>query len=109
MNITDVDDKIILRARQQYFLSRFKAEHAIIDAKVLSTTITAFNAYIKKNLPLIPEATTPETFSAASIKEYQAIKDGNSLAGDGTPPGDKEAKIKMHLRTSESAANLISQ
>jgi cysteinyl-tRNA synthetase len=109
MNITDVDDKIILRARQRYFLSRFKAEHAIIDAKVLSTTLTAFNAYIKKNLPLVPEPTTPETFSAASIKEYQAIKDGNSLAGDGTPPGDKEAKIKMHLRTSESAANVISQ
>lgn len=28
MNMTDIDDKIILRGRQQYLLARFKQEHA---------------------------------------------------------------------------------
>jgi cysteinyl-tRNA synthetase len=109
MNITDVDDKIILRARQQHFLAQFRAKHPAIDSDLLSTTLTAFNAYIKKNLPLVPEGTTTDTFATASSKAYQTVKDGGSLAGDGTPPGDKEAKIKMHLRTTEGAASTICQ
>jgi cysteinyl-tRNA synthetase len=31
MNTTDIDDKIILEARRQYLLARFKQEHAAED------------------------------------------------------------------------------
>jgi cysteinyl-tRNA synthetase len=106
MNITDVDDKIILRGRQQHFFAQFTKKHPRPDESVLAEAQTAFTAYLKKNLPLLPEKISPETYVAASAV-YQAVKDGKSLASDGTPPGDAEAKLKMHLRTAETAAEAL--
>lgn len=108
MNITDVDDKIILRGRQQHFFAQFQAKHPEADQEVINTAETAFEAYIKKNLPLLPDGTQPASFAEAA-RAYQGVKDGKSLAGDGTPPGDKEAKLKMHLRTAEIAATALQQ
>jgi cysteinyl-tRNA synthetase len=109
MNITDVDDKIILRARQQHFLSQFKAKHPTVDEQVISTTRTAFDAYIRKNLPLVSEDISANNFTSEATRAYQHVQDGKSLACDGSPPGDKEAKIKMHLKTSERAALALKQ
>src|ERR1700760_1037026 len=107
MNITDVDDKIILRARQQYLLANFTAKNPKINESVINDTLTAFKFYIGKNLLLLPVDTTPETYSDEAKKAYQGVRDGKSLAGDGSPPGDKEAKIKMHLRSSDAAAEML--
>lgn len=104
MNITDVDDKIILAARQQHLLARWLAKHKEVDSDVRDTTTSAFDAYTKKNLPLLDSETTPETFAQRSEKAYGHVLQGQSLGNDGSPPGDKEAKIKMHLNTARSAA-----
>ena len=104
MNITDVDDKIILAARQQHLLARWLEKHKEVDSDVRDTTQKAFDAYRKKNLPLLDSETTPETFAQESEKAYGHVLQGQSVAKDGTPPGDKEAKIKMHLNTTRSAA-----
>jgi cysteinyl-tRNA synthetase len=100
-----VDDKIILRGRQQYLLANFKSEHKSLDENLRSTTITAFAAYLTKNLPLIQTA-TPADFSASSKAAYQHVLDGKALEGDG-PATDKEAKIKMHVRTATSASTAL--
>ncbi|TVY65506.1 Cysteine--tRNA ligase [Lachnellula suecica] len=72
MNTTDIDDKIILRGRQQYLLARFKQEHAAEDESVsdsvLAAAKAAFRHYIGKNLPFLPSDTSPETFSDAMDK-----------------------------------------
>lgn len=104
MNITDVDDKIILRGRQQHFFEEYTKENPIPNETVLAEAQTAFNKYLKKNLPLLPEKITPDSYSAAA-EVYQAVKDGKSL--DGKPPGDAEAKLKMHLRTAQTAADAL--
>ena len=104
MNITDVDDKIILAARQQHLLARWLAEHKEVDSDVQDTTKKAFDAYTKKNLPLLDPETKSETFVQESEKAYGHVLQGQSVEKDGTPPGDKEAKIKMHLNTARSAA-----
>ncbi|KAH8910068.1 hypothetical protein BR93DRAFT_943882 [Coniochaeta sp. PMI_546] len=91
MNITDVDDKIILRARQQHFFEKLKKEHGgdgAPSAAALETTRAAFQQYLRNRLPLLPADVTPETYGASV-------------------PGDKEAKLKMHLKAAAAAAEAL--
>ncbi|KAK3082572.1 cysteinyl-tRNA synthetase, partial [Teratosphaeriaceae sp. CCFEE 6253] len=63
MNITDVDDKIILAARQQYLLSQWLVKHPAVHDDMRDTTKKAFQAYVAKNLPLAPCDSTHESWS----------------------------------------------
>jgi cysteinyl-tRNA synthetase len=105
-NITDVDDKIILRGRQQHILAQYKAENPTISDDVAATTIAAFNAYITKNLPLLSAELAPEDFNKESAEKYANVIAGKSVDGTAAP-GDKEAKIKMHLKTVGTAATAL--
>ncbi|KAF2646882.1 hypothetical protein P280DRAFT_465034 [Massarina eburnea CBS 473.64] len=105
-NITDVDDKIILRGRQQHLLAQFKSQNPTVSQEVRDTTVKAFDAYIKKNLPLLSPDLKPEDFNKESTENYAAVIAGKALEGSG-PPTDKEAKIKMHLKTSGTAATSL--
>ncbi|EOA84389.1 uncharacterized protein SETTUDRAFT_164547 [Exserohilum turcica Et28A] len=105
-NITDVDDKIILRGRQQHLLAKFKADNPTVTEEVINTTVKAFDAYIKKNLPLLSEDVTIGNFNDESAQKYANVIQGKSVDGAG-PAGDKEAKIKMHLRTAGTAATSL--
>ena len=102
MNITDVDDKIILRARQRHLLEKFKEEHASLDDSVLEAAKTALGLYVSKNLSLLPHNLQPHDYAAELKRAYGEVIAGRSLAGDGSPAGDKEAKIKMHIRATEA-------
>ncbi|KAF2140151.1 uncharacterized protein K452DRAFT_288920 [Aplosporella prunicola CBS 121167] len=106
MNITDVDDKIILRGRQQHLLAQFAEKHADLDADVLDTAKKAFEAYVKKNLPLLPADLQLTSFADESNKAYGHVLEGKALEGDAAP-GDKEAKVKMHLKTASAAAQAL--
>ncbi|TKA83564.1 hypothetical protein B0A55_00379 [Friedmanniomyces simplex] len=108
MNITDVDDKIILTARQQHLLSQWLAKRASVDSDTRDTTTKAFRAYVERNLPLVASETAPEAWYHLANDAYGHVLNGQSAANDGSPPGDKEAKIKMHLRTAGSAAEVLS-
>ncbi|KAF2455566.1 tRNA synthetases class I (C) catalytic domain-containing protein [Lineolata rhizophorae] len=107
MNITDIDDKIILRGRQQHLLSQFKEKHPKLDGEVYDAVTKAFEAYIRKNLPLLPESTTPESYPAESKNAYGRVLAGKALESDDGKPGDKEAKIKMHLKTCDTASKAL--
>lgn len=107
MNITDVDDKIILAARQQHLLAEWLAKHKEVDQDVQDTTNKALAAYLQKNLPLIPSETTPEAYTKEAERAYGHVLKGKSVSNDSTPPGDKEAKVKMHLNTTRSATEAL--
>ena len=110
MNITDVDDKIILAARQQYLLAQWLSKHTAVDEEVRNTTTQAFKAYRRKNLPLLgqdEEESVVSNYGAESERAYGHVLKGKSVANDETPPGDKEAKIKMHLNTARGAAEAL--
>jgi cysteinyl-tRNA synthetase len=111
MNITDIDDKIILRGRQRHLLAEFKEKHSAnesegIPSSVLDTAQSAFQYYARKNLPLLPQDTTPETYSKGVDKAYRRVLDGQALEGTDAP-GDKEAKLQVHLRTTAAAAEAL--
>jgi cysteinyl-tRNA synthetase len=105
-NITDVDDKIILRGRQQYLLADFRAKNPTVTDDLVNTTIKAFDAYVKKNLPLLSADVNIGTFNEESAKQYANVIQGKSVDGVGLA-GDKEAKIKMHLKTAGTAATAL--
>nr|POE87546.1 cysteine--trna ligase [Quercus suber] len=106
LNITDVDDKIILAARQQYLLSRWLETHKTVDDEVQETTKRAFAAYVNKNLSLSGDDVTAENFAERIHQVYGHVLEGQSLEKNG-PPGDKEAKIKMHINTSRAATQAL--
>ncbi|KAL2866251.1 cysteine--tRNA ligase [Aspergillus lucknowensis] len=108
MNITDVDDKIILRARQQHLFSRFVTAHPTIDEEVLDIVKKAYAAYLKKNLPLLSPGLPPSQYPNEAEKTYATILNGGPLPGN-EKAGDDEAKVKMHIKTVLSAANVITE
>ncbi|CAG8187055.1 unnamed protein product [Penicillium salamii] len=108
MNITDVDDKIILRARQQHLFNEFVATSPTVTPEVLDTVKLAFAAYLKKNLPLLDSALAPSQYQKEVEKTYATILNGGALAGN-EKAGDDEAKVKMHIKTAASAAKVIAQ
>jgi cysteinyl-tRNA synthetase len=108
MNTTDVDDKIILRARQKHFYDQYKEAHRYIDNTVRAVAEEAWSYYVLKNLKRLDKNTvlSPQTFDALIESQYRDILDGGSLE-PGQKPGDSEAKIKMHIRTSKAAAGAL--
>ncbi|EEA24332.1 hypothetical protein EYB25_004536 [Talaromyces marneffei] len=108
MNITDVDDKIILRGRQQYLFNKFVSAHPTIDATVLDTAKAAYKAYLTKNLRLLDPELPPSKYQAEVEKVYATVLNGGPLPGN-EKPGDDEAKTKMHIKTLASAAKAIAE
>ncbi|KAB5558375.1 tRNA synthetases class I (C) catalytic domain-containing protein [Coniochaeta sp. 2T2.1] len=109
MNITDVDDKIILRARQQHFFEKLKKQEGgegAPSAAALEITRAAFQQHLAKRLPLLPKDVTPETYAAAAAEHYKRVFAGEALV-EGETPGDKEAKLKMHLKAAAAAAEAL--
>ncbi|KAM3421355.1 hypothetical protein BST61_g1752 [Cercospora zeina] len=105
MNITDVDDKIILEGRKRYLLEQFLENHDAVDEEVRRVTREAYEAYVEKQLPLLKDS-KPSTFLQVEKKAYGHVLSGKALEGDG-PPGDREAKVKMHLDTMRAAAEVL--
>lgn len=50
MNITDIDDKIIVRARQNYLFSQFRNSATALSADLLSQVSEAWGSYIRENV-----------------------------------------------------------
>ncbi|KAJ8292789.1 Cysteine--tRNA ligase [Rhodotorula toruloides] len=70
MNITDVDDKIIIRARQSHLLKKYLAELASsstpLSSRVLQEVSTAWTAYFAKAFAAsLPSPVAGEDFAAA--------------------------------------------
>lgn len=110
MNITDVDDKIILRGRQRHLYDEYKAAHRYITDDVRRDALTAWIVYIQKNLKRIKSNSppAPEFFDLEINKTYGDILAGGSLQ-PGTKPGDAEAKIRMHINTTKAAARALTE
>ncbi|KAJ2701179.1 cysteinyl-tRNA synthetase [Coemansia sp. IMI 209128] len=50
MNVTDIDDKIIVRARHKHLVSEYKSQIAGLDAKTLQDVETAFHDFVGTKL-----------------------------------------------------------
>ncbi|OAA80542.1 Cysteinyl-tRNA synthetase, class Ia [Akanthomyces lecanii RCEF 1005] len=108
MNITDIDDKIIIKARRQRLLDVEKKKHYSAD-ELKQLGLRAFVAYAEKNLPLLLETEAKlneSNYPAARDKAYAKVLAGGTLTGEGKP-SDAEAKVKMHLSNMNVASEAI--
>lgn len=108
MNITDVDDKIILAARKRHLYRQYQQKHRYIDQEVLDDVLRAWRVFLKKKLPRIPREppVQPEDFSAVVVRIYQDVINGQALDGT-SKPGDKEAKVKMYIKDAQNTARAL--
>ena len=95
-----------VRARQQYLLRLFKEQRLEAASDVTGTRLAALEAYLTKNLPRITHGTTPENVESEIVRHYSAVLSGQPL-DPGIPPGDKEAKVKMHIKTARGASSAV--
>ncbi|KAF2971814.1 hypothetical protein GQX73_g1714 [Xylaria multiplex] len=109
MNFTDIDDKIILRARRQRLLE-IEKKKKYTDAELTELGIAAFRAYAKSNLPKLLEGDGApldlQNYIPRRDAAYGQVLAGGTLTGDGRP-GDDEAKLKMHISNMTTAVIAI--
>ena len=87
-NVTDVDDKIILRARQRHLLNAYKARRLQGVPEEDDILAKSLQAYVKKNLPKVPQHLKSRNYS-----DYYV--------------GESDPKTLMHLRTASKAAEAL--
>ncbi|CAG9970651.1 unnamed protein product [Clonostachys byssicola] len=105
MNITDVDDKIILKSRHLHlgekFLNELKSqEGSKAKADALNVAKEGLRFYIAKNLPLLSSDTSPENYDVEVKKAYSNIVDQEVTE-------EQDAKLKMHIRNGQQAAGAL--
>ncbi|WFD27467.1 cysteine--tRNA ligase [Malassezia nana] len=77
MNVTDIDDKIIMRARQEYLLKQFRAQYAELSPALLQFVQEAWTAYFGHTLaPLAPPAPPLEAAADPATAERQRRGEG---------------------------------
>lgn len=108
MNITDVDDKIILRARQKYLYDLYKANHRYITDEVRQDVYKSWLRYLQKNLPIVrqEQGLSLDQYATEINKGYGHVLRGEALV-PGEKPGDAEAKIKMHINTANNVVRAL--
>ncbi|KAG0655612.1 hypothetical protein C6P46_000780 [Rhodotorula mucilaginosa] len=79
MNITDVDDKIIVRGRQSHLLQRYTAEctsspDGPTASRVIAETSTAWAAYVNKYIAKLPAGQTQEDDFATAEAAWKRIQ-----------------------------------
>ncbi|CDK28060.1 unnamed protein product [Kuraishia capsulata CBS 1993] len=50
-NVTDIDDKIIIKGRHEYLFQQFSSSHTEIDSELVSEARESWTSYVQKNLP----------------------------------------------------------
>ncbi|KAL8997808.1 MAG: hypothetical protein Q9169_002978 [Polycauliona sp. 2 TL-2023] len=107
MNVTDVDDKIILRARQHHLFDEFiDPKRRRGTATVEQASFAAFESYLAKNLKSIPQNTSPKDLSSHIDQYYGDVINGKALKS-GTISKDEEDKTRMRIKTARIAADGI--
>lgn len=96
----------IVRARQQHLLQLHKQGRLEAASDVTGIRLAALQAYLNKNLPRISQSAPPENVESEIATHYSAVLSGHPL-DPGTIPGDREAKVKMHIKTARGASIAI--
>ncbi|KAL8742645.1 MAG: hypothetical protein Q9190_004902 [Brigantiaea leucoxantha] len=106
MNITDVDDKIIVRGRQQHLFHEYRIKQQRESKEMVTADCdAAIKVYLSKNLPLVDHDLNLEDLLQEIQSKYALAEKGGAL--DAKASGDKEAKIKMHIKTALAASKAI--
>eukprot|EP00946_MAST-07B_sp_MAST-7B-sp1_P002233 g2233.t1 len=107
MNITDIDDKIILRGRQLHLRQKYMREHPNLDAGVIADLTEAQTAAVAKaegKLSDLGEAKTEEDKSMATLlqKQLDAAKALLAEIVSTSPEGGESVRDALFAKTVDS-------
>ncbi|KAK9480050.1 tRNA synthetases class I (C) catalytic domain-containing protein [Lipomyces japonicus] len=94
-NVTDIDDKIIVRARQNYLFEQYQAENPEINSQVLTKLTNAWKSLGRQKIPDAPYDTTIEEF----------LKWSESL--EATKQAAENPKFNLHLKSLKTIGSTI--
>ncbi|KAJ8099768.1 tRNA synthetases class I (C) catalytic domain-containing protein [Lipomyces tetrasporus] len=94
-NVTDIDDKIIIRARQNYLYGRYVEQNPTLTQAVLDNITASWKLYAETNLPAAP-ASSPAAFAEWASKV------------DVLTEAKENPKFSMHFSALKSAHGAIS-
>jgi cysteinyl-tRNA synthetase len=104
MNVTDIDDKIILRSRYHYLGTRLQKEiESMEKTKAVTEAISigraAIKHYLSTHLPLLPSDIALEAYSVEAKRQYHDVLNGEQT--------DQTAKLEMHMKNCQSAIDAL--
>lgn len=95
MNITDIDDKIIVGARRDHLIKEFTKQHPSISQSLVSKATDAWAHYIKSCF-------SQYTHGLEGWEVFVAKVEGGEIQ-----PLKSDQKFALHLKTSKAAKNAI--
>ncbi|KAA1471808.1 hypothetical protein DENSPDRAFT_837899 [Dentipellis sp. KUC8613] len=106
MNITDIDDKIILRARQNHLVQKFRSETQALSPELIAQVVDSWTSYVRSKLSkgLLP-ADVP-----ASGTEWQSWSNLTKKAQDKAWKAEcltRDEKFDMHLSAASRTYSAI--
>jgi cysteinyl-tRNA synthetase len=84
MNITDVDDKIILKARRQFLFDKYKAEHTANNDEVVKDLTEAWEKFVPSMEKKLKETTDIPEIKLLEEKIAEAKKTAAKVKQDVT-------------------------
>lgn len=92
MNITDIDDKIIIRARQAHLLEQHKRDHPEVTKTLVEELRASWKTFLREKLNI-----SNETDWSTLVERQQALK----------PSEETDAKFIMNFNTALAAATAL--
>ncbi|KAL4953322.1 tRNA synthetases class I (C) catalytic domain-containing protein [Aspergillus filifer] len=108
MNVTDVDDKIIIRGRQQHLFAEYLNKYMVVTREVLETAKKRIASISGRPCVLLIPIQNRNASLSKQSGFYGTVLRGGALDPDGKL-GDAEAKIRMHVNTVTRAARVIAE
>ena len=96
-NVTDIDDKIIIKARQEHLYEQYLAKHAKVDEEFKKLVLESLQDYVSKNLPEYTDGDITTGFT-----KWVAGQDVKQI-------GLTNAKFPMHVKAVTATLNALTE
>ena len=96
-NVTDIDDKIIIKARQEHLYEQYLAKHAKVNEEFKKLVLESLQDYVSKNLP---EYTNGDI--TVGFTKWVAGQDVKQI-------GLTNAKFPMHVKAVTATLNALTE
>ncbi|EIM24218.1 hypothetical protein WALSEDRAFT_34849 [Wallemia mellicola CBS 633.66] len=104
MNITDVDDKIILKARHSHLLEKYKQDNPTPNEKVENDLLLSFQAFVEKVIPLFNNIPSIDALEHKQAAELIVSHAQNNLQAW----SEKDPKAGMYVQTLRDGLEALS-
>jgi cysteinyl-tRNA synthetase len=94
MNITDIDDKIIVSARKEHLFNQFISKFDKVNDELLASTTDAWGYYVQTKLG--------KYMAGLEMNEFWDKVHSGSLKGD-----EDDLKFGLHVKTAQNANNAL--